>query len=269
MGAIRGVLLVFVAVFFFLSLLSLSLLWTLSLSLNYETLQKESAVIAKDFLKEINVTEAIRQNYPLIQIYCKNYSNYVLNYQGYTFDIPCSVALQGEDAIIEEGIKDTIHSIYYTEYDCNFIDCFRKSSVPMFLISQKAYDFWTGKLYFSLLASFILFILVFLLVEKKTNAFILSGSLAIVSSLPFIKLDSLLSLFSDKMIFKFLGIFFSQAHFVSIKILIIGAGLLVLGIVLDIFKVGFFISNFISKIKGEKESKAGKKPDKKTIKKSK
>jgi hypothetical protein len=109
----------------------------------------------------------------------------------------------------------------------------------------------------------------FFLVEKKTNAFILSGSLLIVSAVPFIKLDYLLSLFSNKVIFKFLGVFFSQAYYVSIKTLIVGIGLLVLGIVLDIFKVGFFISNLISKIKGEKESKTGKKPNKKPIKKSK
>jgi len=262
MGAIRGVLLVFVAVLLFLSFLSLNLLWTMSASLDYETLQKASMGIVKDFLQEINVTSIMKQNYPLIQLYCRNYSNYVFNYQGYTFDIPCSVALQGESAIVEEGVRDIIHGVYYKEYDCNFIDCFKKSPIPLFLISQKAHDFWAGKLYFCLMACFILFILVFLLVEKKTNAFILSGSLLMVSALPFIKLDYLLSLFSDKIIFKFLEIFFSQAFRISIKILIIGAGLLIFGIILDIFKAGFFISNLISKIRERKEDKNKKRKKK-------
>ncbi len=267
MGAIRGVLLVLAVVFLFLSLLTMNIFWTLSSSLNYDNLQKQSTVIAKDFLQEMNITTLIGQNYPMIQYYCRNYSSYVFNYQGYTFDIPCDVALKGENAIIEEGVKDMIHNVYYTKYDCNFIDCFKKS--PLFLISQTAYDFWTNKFYLSLIVSFVLLILIFLLVEKKTNAFILVGSMLIISSLPFFKIDYLFSLFADKMIFKLLGIFFSQAYYISIKLLIIGAGLLILGIVLDIFKVGFLISNLISKIKGEKEEKAGKKSAKKPSKKSK
>jgi hypothetical protein len=266
MSAIRGVLLILVAVFLFLSFLSLNLLWTLSASLNYDTLQRESTIIVNDFLQETNITNIIHQNYHLIQFYCQNYSNYVFNYQGHTFDIPCSIALQGENAIIEEGVKDAIHDVYYEEYNCNFFDCFKKSPIPLFLISKKAYDFWVEKFYFCLITSFILFILVFLLVEKKTNAFILSGSLLIISAIPFIKLDYLYSLFSNKMIFKFLEIFFSQAFQVSIKTLLIGAGLLIFGIVIDIFKVGFFISDFISKIREEKEKKSKLKKKTKTSK---
>ena len=269
MGVIRRILLVLVAVLLFLSLLSLTLLWTLSLSLNYENVQRQSTLVAKDFLKEVDITGVITQSYPLIQIYCKNNTDYVFNYQGYIFDIPCSVALQGEDAIIEEMVKDAIHSIYYTEYDCNFVDCFRKYPVPLFLISEKTYNFWTDKMYLFLIASIALFVLMFLLVEKKINTFILSGILLIVSALPFIKLDSILSLLSDKLIFNLLWVFFSQSFYVSIRMIIFGAGFLALGILLDIFKIGFSISNLISKIKGEKKEKASKNSAKKPDKKSK
>ncbi len=258
MGAIRGILLVFVAVLLFLSVLLANLFLVLTLSLNYENVREESTTLVKDFLKEIDITNALKQAYPLISFYCQNYSEYVFNYQGYTLDIPCSIVSQGENAIIEEGVRDLVKSVYYAKYECNFLDCPNKSQLPLFLISEKAHDFWENKFYLSLIISFVLFILVFLLVEKKTNALILSGSLLIVSAVPFIKLDYLLSLFSDKIIFKFLGVFFSQAYYVSIKTLVIGIGLLVLGIVLDIFKVGFFISNLISKSK-EKTSKKTKK----------
>lgn len=269
MGAIRGILLVFVLVLLFFSFLSVNIFWTLSSSLSYENLQKKSVDIVGDFLQEINVTTLIKQNYPLIQFYCKNYSSYVFNYQGYTFDIPCTTVLSGEKAIIEEGVKDLLQGIYYEKYECTFIDCFKKTTIPLFLISQKAHDFWKNKLYLCLIASLVLLILTFLLVEKKINTFILSGSLLIVSALPFIKLDSILSIFSDRTIFKFLGIFFSQAHAVSVKILIIGGVLLIFGIILSIFKIGFSISNFISKIKENRDKKEAPKSNKKQIKKSK
>jgi len=266
MGVIRGILLVFVAVLFFLSFLSLGLLWTLSSSLNYDNVQKQSTILVGDILKEVNINDSIKQIYPFIVLYCQNNSEYVLNYQGFTLDIPCSVALQGESAIIEEGIKDVIHNIYYTKYDCNFIDCFGKSTIPLFLISEKSYNFFKEKMFFPLIASLGLFVLVFLLVKKKTNAFILSGILLIVSGIPFIKLDSVFSLIPEKMISNLLWIFFSQSFSVSIKMIILGAVFLVFGVLLDLFKVGFFISRLISKIKGEKEEKTSKKSDKKKSK---
>lgn len=259
MGVIRGILLVIVTVLLFLSFLSATLLWTLSSSLTYDNVQKESVAVVGDLLQDsLDVTSHIKEIYPIMQLYCQNQSNYFFDYEGYTFDISCSVALQGENAIIDEGVKNLVYNVYYAEYDCNFWDCIEKSPIPMFLISKKAYDYWNNKFYLSLITCLVLLVLMFLLVEKKTNAPILAGSLLIISSLPFIKLDSLLNLFADKTFVKFLGIFFSQAYPVSIKILIAGIVLLAIGIVLKIFKVGFFISDIISKFK----KKGKKKPEK-------
>ena len=136
MGVIRGVLLVLVAVLLFLSIICTNLFWTLSSSLKYENVEKESVIIAKDFLKGVDVTNAVKQMYPLILSYCKNNSEYVFNYQGYTFDVPCSVASQGQDAIIEEGVKDLVKNVYYTEYECNFLDCASKPQLPLFLVTE-------------------------------------------------------------------------------------------------------------------------------------
>ena len=262
MGVIRGILLVLVTVLLFLSIISANLFWTLNLSLSYENVERESAIIAKDFLREINVTSAIRQISPIMNAYCKNHSNYVFNYQGYTFDVPCDSVALGENAVIEEGIKDLVKSVYYTKYDCNFLDCVDKSQIPLFLVSEKAHEFWKNNLYISLIISLVLLALVFLLVEKKTNFPILAGSLLILSSLIFIKLDSVFALFSDSIIFKFLGIFFSMAYSVSLRILITGAALIVLGIVLKVFKIGFGVSNLFSKLK-QKKAEISKKKDKK------
>ena len=262
MGVIRGILLVLVAVILFLSLFLVNLLWTLSLSLNYDNIQRESVLIAKYFLNETNISTEIQAVYPLIQLYCQNNSDYVFVVENFTLDIPCGVALRGGDAIIEEGIKDVIHQIYYTKYDCEFLDCMKNSAVPLFLVSEKANQFWYGKFYLFLIISLILFGLVFLLVEKKSNMPILVGSLLIVSSLPFIKLDVLLGLFSDKTLFRVLNIFFSQSYFIAIKALIAGIILIVMGVIFKIFKVGFFISNLISKLKGKEKKEESPKEDK-------
>jgi hypothetical protein len=259
MGVIRGILLVFVAVFLFFSLFLVTLFWTLNLSLSYDNVQRQSGVVVKDLLNDLNVTTQLQIISPLLQLYCQsnssqNNSNYVFSTGDYVLDIPCSVALQGSDAITDAAIKNLIHSIYYAEYDCNFLDCITKSPVPLFLISQKAYDFWKDKLYFAIMTSLILLGLAFLFIEKKSNLPLLAGSLLIICSLPFFKLNALFSLFSNKIFFKFLAIFFSQESFVSLRILIIGIVLILIGIIFKVFKVGFFVSKIISKIKAAKDA---------------
>lgn len=251
MGAIRGILLVFVSVLLFLSFLSINLLGTFSSSLEYDNFQKESTIIFGDLFKEINISNYMQNNYNLIQMYCQNNSNstFVSSEGGYTFDIPCNVAFQGEKAISDEIIKNLIHKTYYKEYNCKFFDCMKQSKTPFFLLSENSYEYVINKFYFSLIISIILSILLFLLIEKKTNMPILIGSLLIVSSLPFFKLESFLSLFFDKTLFKFLRIFFSQIYDTSLRILIIGIIFLISGIILKIFKIGFFISNLFSKFK--------------------
>jgi len=261
MGVIRGILIVVASVLLFFSFLLINLSWTLSSSLNYENVQSQSTLIVKDILQDqIGLDNYIRTALPQMQMYCQNNSDYVSIYQGYTFGIPCDVIMQGEEAIINETVKDLVFNIYYTEYECNFLDCLKESEIPMFLVSEKAYDYWTNKFYFSLMVSFVLLILIFVLVEKKTNMPILAGSLLIVSSLPFIKLDYVLSLFADKMFVKFLSIFFSQAYPVSVQVLVAGIIFLIVGILLKCFKVGFFISELISKFRKKSDSKKDKKP---------
>ncbi len=262
MGVIRGILLVLVAVILFLSLFMLNLLWTLSLSLNYDNIQRESMLIAKDLLNETNISTEIQATYPLIQLYCQNNSDYIFVVENFTLDIPCSVALQGGDAIIEEGIKDVIHQIYYTHYECDFLDCMKNPTNPLFLVSEKANQFWYGKFYLFLIISLILAGLIFLLAEKKSNMPILVGALLIVSSIPFIKLDVLFGMFSDKTLFRVLNIFFSQSYFVAIRTLIAGIVFVILGIVFKIFKIGFFISNLISKFKSKEKKEESSKEDK-------
>jgi hypothetical protein len=260
MGAIRGFFVVVVSILLFLSIFSSVLLLTLSSSLNYNNLQKESKEVIKGILEEnMNISSAVDTALPFIQIYCQTNSEYVFNAQGYTFTIPCNITSGGRESIINNGIDYLIKGIYYKEYDCEFIDCFSKSEVPTFLFSMKSYTFLNNLFYIFLFVSFLLFILVFFLIEKKVNTPILVGILLIVSSLPFFKLNNLISFIPNEMVVKIVGLFFSSASSISIKVLVVGIILLVVGIVLKISKVGFSISEIISKFK-KPEEKSTKTP---------
>lgn len=250
MGVIRGILLVLVSVTLFLSLFATALFWTLSSSLLYENVEKESVVVLKDLLESAGMTGSISAVIPTMQLYCGNNtdSDYVFNEAGYTMSVPCSSVSLGEDAVMDEMIKSLVQVIYYTRYDnCNFWDCGGESGAPLFLVSEKAHNYWNNKFYLLVGVSLILSALVFLLVKKKTNAPILAGSLLIISSIPFFKLDLLFGLFSDKMISKLLNVFFSQSFNISLNLLVWGIILILIGVVFKIFKIGFSISDFLSK----------------------
>jgi len=261
MGAIRGLLLVFVSVLLFLTFILGNLALTLSISLNYNNLEKQATTVLKDVIQEkMNVQALVESYYPVIQTYCQTSSEYVFNSGGFTITIPCSIASQGTDAILDKAIKDAMHDIYYKDYGCDFIDCFQKSEIPLFLISEKSYNYIHSKLLLLLLVAVVLLAAMFLLVQKKSNAFILAGSLLIISSLLFFKLDVFFSFISDKTILKILGIISSNAFFIAIRVLIAGIVLILAGIIMKIFKIGFFISNLLSKLRGKKEAKPKAKP---------
>jgi len=266
MGAIRGILLVIASVILFLCLIQMTFFGVLSQSLTYENVEKQSSVIINDILKEnVNFTSKINSLYPEILSHCQNNSDYIFSFEGKTIEILCEKALLGEEIAVGEGFKSWVKGIYYKDYECEFLDCFKKTSLsgftPFFLVSEKAQVFWITAFRIFLLISLFLAIVVFFLVSKKTNMPIMVGVLLILSSMIFIKLDALLSLFADKTFFKFLGIFFSQAFFVSIRVLIAGVIFLLVGIIMKIFKIGLFISKIISKIK-EAKSKPKEKPQK-------
>ena len=261
MGVIRGIFLVIVSVLLFLSFICVNLFGILSLSLTYENVQNQSVPIVQTALQDSNMTNKIQEVYPLIQAVCQTSPNYIFVVANYSITIPCTVALQGSDAIIKEGIKNVIHQIYYTNYDCDFLNCIKSSQLPVFLLSEKAYNFWIEKFRISLAVSFVLLVLLLFLLEKKANMPILSGILLAISSSIFIKLDLIFNSLSNKMVSQILKVFFSQSFYFSLKVLIVGIVFIGIGILLKMFKVGFFISNLISKIKpSEKVKQITKKP---------
>ncbi len=247
MGLIRGGLLVISLVLLFISLLLGNLFLTLSWSLNYDNVKVELASVSNEIIqKEMSVRETIVNNFKIIESYCQNNSDYVFAQEGYIFDLPCSVVLQGQDAVISHVTDTFVEEIYYKEYDCDFWDCFKKTEQPFFLVSEKAKDYWYSKFYLALMSSVVLIVLSFFLIEKRTNLPLIVGSLLIISALPFLKINWLLSLFGD-IFYGLLSIFFSQAHSVFLYSLILGIFVILIGLVFKLFKVGFKISKLFSK----------------------
>ncbi|MCL5018686.1 MAG: hypothetical protein M1416_02900 [Candidatus Pacearchaeota archaeon] len=253
MGFVRGLIVVVVSVLLFLSLLSMTFFGVVNSSLKYENVEQKSADVIRDVLESgFNLSKSVDNVYPLMQIYCRNNSDYEYVYysEGFTFSIPCSTVMQGKDAVINETIRDLVRNNYYAEYDCTLFECLKES--PLFLISEKTYNDTNNNFYFFLFSSFLLFIALFIFIEKRTNTFLITGSILLICSLIFIKIDAIFSSFSG-IVFQILGIFFSNSFSISINILIAGVIFLAIGLILKIFKLGFKIEEFISKFKKSSE----------------
>lgn len=253
MGAIRGILLIFVSVLFLVSVFSSFMLFTLSSSLKYDNVKVELTSVVKNIAQDqLGLDKKINETLPLMKIYCQTNSEYVMNYLNYTVVFPCETILQGGEAIIDYGSNELIKSIYYQKHTCSFFQCFKQEGLPTFLISEQTRVFLLGKFYMLLALSAALFVLMFLLAEKKANAGILSGILVILSALPLTQIDKLLSSLAGSFS-GIVNIFFSASHSVFLIGIIAGSSLLVLGIIFRLFGIGMKISNFISRFKKKRE----------------
>jgi len=254
MGWIRGFFTVIVGVLLFFSLFAVNLFGILSLSLTYENVYNESSVIFEDILQDLNVSSIIEERYPVIVSFCQNNSEFVFSEADYVFEIPCESVLQGTEAVIDEGVKSVVRKIYYEDYSGNASSYLDESqSAPLFLISQNAQKISNKVFYYSILASLILIILLFVIVEKKSNAFLIPGIYLVSNSLVFFKIKDIFSLYSEGIVFQFLGIFFSTAFPVSIRLLIAGILLILVAVFFKAFRVGFWISSLVEKFKGMRQ----------------
>jgi hypothetical protein len=249
MGLIRGGLLVIVSVLLLVSLFAGFILLTMSWSLNYDNVKTElGSALKGNLTNKIGINELVTQNYPKMQEYCKNNSSYIVNYEGNIISVPCSVILEGHDAIVDNEINSSIEKIYFTNYNCNFWNCFDTQQIPFFLVSLKAQQYWYSKFNQVLILIGLLSICGFLLAEKKSNFFLLVSALIIIAVIPIAKIDWLISL-TGKTAEGLLSVFFSKSYSVFIRGIALGVILLVIGVVLKFFGIGFKIQTILSKFR--------------------
>lgn len=255
MGAIKGIFVVLFSILLFLSLCSTIFFLNLSDALEYKSLQKNSVNFIKDIIKEkTDFDNILSENLQFMQVYCfqKTNSSYSFNLGNYTLDVPCKENLT-VDYILEEGIKNLEEDIYFNEYNCSFIDCFKENELPLFLVSYKTYSFLYKYFYLSLILSFLLALGLFFLLEKKSNLLLLLGVLLIIPSFLSASLRKIPSFFHEPLISQVLNVLLSNSYFLSIKLIVFSVMLIVFWVIFKIFKLGILFSNFISKNK-----KAGK-----------
>ena len=256
MGIIRGGLSVVIGVLLFISFLAGNIFLTLNSSLEYETIRPELISVVKDIAeKDMDLTNVMGDQFETMMLYCQNNSEFILSQEGHTFIIPCETISKGPESVIEKGINDLIEEIYYKDYDCDFfLDCSKQSTYPFFLVSKKAKDYWMEKFYISLIVAIILIIAMLIIMEHRLNLPITVGSILIVSSLPFMKLTSILSLF-DTQFLQFIIIFFSKSYDVFWISFTGGLIILIIGLILKLFKAGFKINGFFSWIERKRKEK--------------
>ncbi len=267
MGFIRGSLIFLLGFLLFLAIFATGILLTLSSSLKYENVQPQLLSISKNLTENLISRNAFEISFDkekeVMEEYCQENNNYNFSYDGYNFVFSCSILDQSSEEIVDYGVNYIIKEIYYKDYDCKFWDCFEKN--PMFLISEKAYEYWKGKFYLALMLSIILIFLIFFLIEKKSNLLILIGILMIIPAILLMKLGnlsiSLFKIFLTFPIFSFsdiLKVFFSQSHTISMKMLSMGISFLIFGVILRVFGIGMKIMDFFEKIKKRKNSEKSK-----------
>jgi uncharacterized membrane protein len=266
MGFLRGALVTVIGVALLISLFILNATLTLTWSLEYETLKPTIKDVAGGVaLEQFGLEEYVNDATLLMQEYCRNETEFVFNQEGMTFVIPCETINQGSEAIISYTTEKLVEEVYYTEYDCEFWDCVKKTDNFLVLISEKAYNYWRGKFLIFFLISIALFLLMFVVANRKSNAFILAGLVTMVSSLPFIKLTWIARFLPESLREIFLS-FFTRSHNVFIIMMIVGLFLLGLGVVFHFLKWGLKISELFRK-HAEEQDDLDKEDVKKIVKK--
>jgi hypothetical protein len=260
MGVIRGGLFIIISVLFFASLLTAGILWTVSLSLDYNIIKPELSSVVENLMSDnSNISQTVEEKLPAIGEHCENNSEnseFIFSHEDYVISIPCEAFNQGESALINETISDIVDDVYYKKYDCGFIHCFKeKMDQPFFLVSKMAKDYWANKLYIMLTISLILLILMFLLIENKINLAFVAGSLLIIASLFFTKLSWIFSFTSQKIFLQLISVFFTQSSAIFWRFFITGILVLSAGILIKFLGIGFKISEFIQKIRGNDPTK--------------
>ena len=271
MGFIKGGSLVIISVFLFIILFLGNVFFVLSLSLDYENVQEELGPILQNLTEnklnitvgDFNLTEEMEEAREFMMEHCQNETSYVFARGGYTFVLPCDLLEEIDEdpqSLIDQGMENIVEQIYYDDYDCEFWNCFQETGLPLFLISEKAKNYWQDKFYFTLIAFAVLVILIFFLVEHKQNTLIIVGSILVLSSFPLLKLEKIIGSIVGNSYFAFVGVFFNKMDTVFwivffSGLIIIGAGIALRFLHRDFIKKKFSKKDVQKLIKKSDEKK--------------
>ena len=251
MGIIRGAILTTLSLILLLSFFLMAISLTLSWSLEFDTVQPALKDSVNELAEEqFNLDENIEGKMVLMQAYCANNTEFVLHEGEYTLVLPCDVVNKGSNEVINFGINSIIEQIYYTNYDCGFWNCLKETKTSFVLFSEKARSYWNSKFYIFLLTSIGLSTLIFFLSQRKHSAFLITGALLVISVLPLIKINLLLSSsIIPASLVEVIKSFFTKSYNVFLILLMVGILIFLFGISLHFFGLGNRMSKWFSKNK--------------------
>ncbi len=237
-----------ITILLFVSLFSTAAFLTISMSLDYEVIKPEIHTIVNDIvLNQSDIPGQIDESLEVMQIYCENNSVFVQENEDYVFEFPCEIVNQGTAAIIVYVIDDLVEKNYYKEYDCEFRGCFSTEENMFFVFSKHSQDYWNYWFYVSLIVSIILGVLLFFVMESKSNLPFLLGILLVVVSVPFLGMGKLLTLLIGWDYAQIVLAFFTQAYSVFLIFIVLGVISIGIGIVLKFLAVGRFFGKIFKK----------------------
>lgn len=273
----KGVLVVF-SFLFFLCLLISGLFLVFYLSLDYDSVNAGLNHVVMGLPEGETILQEISSQKPMFEIYCLDNSEFSFSnpFTNEVENISCVELLDDTEGFINNRISKTIQKKYYDEYDCGFFDCLEKTKDPFSLISKNALNYWKAKFFYSLIALFLLAIIIFLLVENKSNFFILSSLLFAFSSIVLFKLNVIVGIIFDffrksieigalspSLIPEIFSLFLSKSSFVFVVFICVAALFLASGVIMKIFGISLW---FKWKSESEPDSKINfSEKDKKTI----
>ena len=247
MGLIRGGLLFIVGVLFLGALISGGLFYTLQSSLKYENIKPTAVALIEDTLEEeYNLSSEVEARLGEMDSSCENNTEFVFyhNDSGETFVIPCDVVANGTEAIVNHGVDSVFDEVYNSSSDCDSGVCS--------VVSKEARGSWDKRFYYALISLVVLFVLIWLFVERKANSLIMAGGIMVLASLPFLAIDSFANFFVEKQVADVFVNLLSGANFVFGFLLTFGLILAGVGIGLRLWKFDFskrkFSKNEVRKI---------------------
>lgn len=228
MGFIRGGLLTIAIIILLSSLIIGNIFLVASSSLEYDNIKKHLNPVLENILFSSINSSNISENFEIMKMHCENENTkYVIEEKDFRISIDCQNILSGTpESVLDEEISQLIDDVYYNEYNCGFLSCF-DAGMPFFLISKHTKDYFRGKFYLLLGFSAVIVLILFFLFKDKKSLLTSLGILLIISSFPFIWINSITRTISNETAKEIFSAILSNAYTNFIIIFILG--LIILG----------------------------------------
>lgn len=250
MGLISKLLTLIFSFLLFISLVFGAIFFTINLSLEYTEVQKNAAPFVEIFLRETLPSQVSTTDKILDAILSSEWA------QKIPFTDTLEQSLEEkmnsgnlDNVSLQQETQQFIQEMYYANYECGYWDCFSISEVPFFLISQKSQNYWYRNFRYLGIASLVLMTLLFFLVSRKRNFFVLVGILSLLASIPLWGVKKIIPMFFTGQILDFINIFLSKSGYVATVLTAGGIILIALAIIFGLFGLGFKIFSWIDNIK--------------------